>query len=131
MTGLDPGAAAAATGLTLDTLRYYEREGLIGPIKRTDGGRRRYDDHDLAWIGIITCLREAGLGIGDLRQFTTILRAQPPGAGNLVPFLRERRAELEQRIHRLQVAVRVLDDKIAYYGVDENLPTTHAWDAND
>jgi DNA-binding transcriptional MerR regulator len=128
MTGLDPGAAAAATGLTLDTLRYYEREGLIGPIERTASGRRRYDDYDLAWIGIITCLREAGLGIGDLRQFTTILRAQPP-AGNLVPFLRERRTELDQRIQRLQAAARVLDDKIAYYGVEENLPTTHAKDA--
>jgi len=127
MTGLDPGAAAAATGLTLDTLRYYEREGLIGPIGRTAGGRRRYDDYDLAWIGIVTCLREAGLGIGDLREFTSILRARP-SAGNLVPFLRERRAELDQRIQQLQAAARVLDDKIAHYGVDENLPTTHAED---
>jgi len=126
MTGLDPGAAAAATGLSLDTLRYYEREGLIGPIERTAGGRRRYDDHDLAWIGIVTCLRDAGLGIGDLREFTAILRSRP--AGDLVPFLRERRADLDRRIERLQAAARVLEEKISHYGADEDRPTAHAED---
>jgi len=65
-----PGDAAQRTGLSLDTLRYYEREGIIGPIRRDTGGRRRYTEDDVAWIGIVTCLRDAGLGIDDLRRFT-------------------------------------------------------------
>jgi DNA-binding transcriptional MerR regulator len=119
MTMYEPSAAAEATGITLDTLRYYEREGLIGPIQRSAGGRRRYDQNDIAWIGLITCLRDAGLGIADLRRFTSLLRAE----GQLqdrVGFLRERREELLDRLQRTQSALRVLDDKIAYYSALES-----------
>jgi DNA-binding transcriptional MerR regulator len=112
---LDPGEAARLTGLTLDTLRYYEREGLIGPVGRTAGGRRRYGPDDVAWIGIVTCLRDAGLGIADLRRFTELLRTEQD-AGDRVAFLRRRRDELLQRLQQLQAALKVLDDKIDYYG---------------
>lgn len=113
-----PADAAAATGLSLDTLRYYEREGLIGPIARDAGGRRRYSADDVAWIGIVTCLRDAGLGIEDLRRFTRLL-TQSADPTDRVAFLRERRAELEERQRATQRALEVLDDKIAYYGARE------------
>ena len=118
MTVHEPAEAAAATGLSLDTLRYYEREGLIGPIERGVGGRRRYDEDDLAWIGIVTCLREAGLGIADLRRFTELLRTERPGTDR-VTFLRQRRAELEERLRQTQAALAVLDGKIAHYSALE------------
>ncbi len=114
MTIHEPAEAAAATGLTLDTLRYYEREGLIGPIERSAGGRRRYDDNDLAWIGIVTCLRDAGLGIADLRRFTELLRTENPGQDR-VAFLRRRKEELQDRLQQTQAALTVLDEKITYY----------------
>jgi DNA-binding transcriptional MerR regulator len=110
----EPAEAAAATGLTLDTLRYYEREGLIGPIERNAGGRRRYDEDDLSWIGIVTCLREAGLGIADLRRFTELLRTEKPGHDR-VTFLRARREDLLERLRQTQAALTVLDGKIAHY----------------
>lgn len=111
---LTPNAAAERAGVSLDTLRYYEREGLIGPIRRTTGGHRAYDDDDLFWIGLVTCLREAGLGISDLREFTALLRSDGD-ASDRVDFLRRHRAELAHRIQRIQTAIGVLDDKIAYY----------------
>jgi DNA-binding transcriptional MerR regulator len=114
MTTLTPAAAADRTGVSIDTLRYYEREGLIGPIRRSAGGRREYTEDDVFWIGLVTCFREAGLGISDLREFVTILRADH-SAQERVAFLRERRAALEQRVTALGRAIRVLDDKIAYY----------------
>ena len=113
-TSLEPGEVAARTGLTLDTLRYYEREGLIGPIDRAPGGRRRYSEDDVSWIGIVTCLRDAGLGIADLRRFTELLRSEE--GGDRVAFLQRRRAELLDRLQRTEAALRVLDDKIAHYG---------------
>jgi DNA-binding transcriptional MerR regulator len=110
----EPAEAAAATGLSLDTLRYYEREGLIGPIERNAGGRRQYDEDDLNWIGIVTCLRDAGLGIADLRRFTDLLRGE--GAGqDRVTFLRARREDLVERARQTQAAITVLDGKIAHY----------------
>lgn len=112
--GLELRDVVARTGLTADALRYYEREGLVGPIART-AGQRRYTEDDVAWIGIVTCLREAGLGIADLRRFTVLLReeAEP---GDRVAFLHRRREELEQQLARTRAALGVLDDKIAHYG---------------
>jgi DNA-binding transcriptional MerR regulator len=114
MTTVPPATAAERTGVSIDTLRYYEREGLIGPIRRSAGGRREYTEDDLFWIGLVTCFREAGLGIADLREFVGILRAEHPPRAR-VAFLRERRASLEQRVAALRRAVEVLDEKIAYY----------------
>ncbi|MEU3862373.1 MerR family transcriptional regulator [Streptomyces sp. NPDC028722] len=114
MTAITPATAAGRTGVSLDTLRYYEREGLIGPIRRSAGGRREYTEEDVFWIGMVTCFRDAGLGIADLRGFVAIVRAEHR-AQDRVAFLRERRAALEQRVAALSRAMAVLDEKIAYY----------------
>lgn len=114
MSHVSPAEASTRTGLSLDALRYYEREGLIGPIDRDPGGRRRYSEGDVAWIGIVTCLRDAGLGIDDLRRFTTLLR-ESADPDDRVAFLRARRAELEERRRATTRALDVLDDKIAHY----------------
>jgi DNA-binding transcriptional MerR regulator len=114
MTWRSPAAASEATGLSLDALRYYEREGLVGPVERDAGGRRRYSDDDIAWIGIITCFRDAGLGIDDLRRFTQLLRASAD-PDDRVTFLRECRRDLQQQLSTTKAALAVLDDKIAYY----------------
>ncbi|GAA1676344.1 MerR family transcriptional regulator [Kribbella sp. NPDC056951] len=110
-----PGEAADVTGLSLDTLRYYEREELIGPIERLPGGRRVFTEGDIAWIGVVSCLRDAGLGIADIQRFTTLLRTAGDPASR-VEFLRERRAALIEHMARMDAALGVLDDKIEYYG---------------
>jgi DNA-binding transcriptional MerR regulator len=110
-----PASASDRTGLSLDTLRYYEREGLIGPVRRMSSGQRRYSEDDLAWIGIVSCLRDAGLGIADLRRFTELLRSEH-GADDRVAFLQRRRDELLERRRQTEAALAVLDGKIAHYG---------------
>ena len=110
-----PGEAADLTGLSLDTLRYYEREALIGPIERLPGGRRVFTEGDIAWIGVVSCLRDAGLGISDIQRFTELLRTTGDPASR-VEFLRERRTALVEHMARMDAALGVLDDKIAYYG---------------
>ena len=62
MTSYAPAEASERTGLSLDTLRYYERLGLFGPVGRTAGGRRIYTERDVAWAPLLVCLRRAGLG---------------------------------------------------------------------
>ncbi|MYS77940.1 MerR family transcriptional regulator [Streptomyces sp. SID5926] len=114
MTTLTPAATADRTGVSIDTLRYYEREGLIGPIGRSAGGRRQYTEDDVFWIGLVTCFREAGLGIAALREFVAILHADH-SPQDRVAFLRERRAALEERVVALRQAMTVLDEKIVYY----------------
>jgi DNA-binding transcriptional MerR regulator len=114
MTGLTPAATADRTGVSIDTLRYYEREGLIGPIARTAGGRRQYSEDDVFWIGLVTCFRAAGLGIADLRGFVAMLRAEH-SPQDRVAFLRERRTAMEQQVAALLRAIGVLDEKIGHY----------------
>jgi DNA-binding transcriptional MerR regulator len=113
-----PSDAARRAGVTLETLRYYEREGLVGPIERTAGGIRAYTPDDLAWIGIVTCLRDAGLGIADLRRFTTLLRSSGADVDR-VTFLRARMDELLERRRQTDAALVVLADKIAYYSAEQ------------
>ncbi len=120
-TALGLGEVVRRTGLTADALRYYEREGLVGPIARRSG-QRRYSEDDVAWIGVVTCLRDAGLGIADLRRFTMLLREEA-GAGDRVAFLRRRREELQERVRRTTAALGVLDDKIAHYSLDAHEQT--------
>lgn len=116
MSTYTPAEAAERTGLSLDALRYYEREKLLPPVARTAGGRRAYCDDDLAWAGIITCLRDAGLGIADLREFTRMLRTEAPGwAGERVAFLHRRRQELLERRRSIDAALTVLTEKIDHY----------------
>ena len=77
MTTVSPATAAERTGVSLDTLRYYEREGLIGPIRRSAGGHREYTEDDLFWIGLVTCFRDRRAAleqrVESLRRAITVL----------------------------------------------------------
>jgi DNA-binding transcriptional MerR regulator len=115
MTAYAPAEASERTGLSLDTLRYYERLGLFGPVERTPGGQRIYTEHDVTWVGLLVCLRNAGLGITDLQRFMGKLRDRANGNGDVVELLQDNRARLQGEIAKMTVALNVLDDKIAHY----------------
>jgi DNA-binding transcriptional MerR regulator len=66
--------AAKNMGLTAATLRYYEREGLIPPVTRKNGGVRDYQQDDLGWIDFIKCMRSAGMSVESLIEYTTLFR---------------------------------------------------------
>ena len=61
-------------GITPDTLRYYERIGLIPPVPRTRGGVRDYDENSLGWVELMKCLRSAGVQIEALIQYVDLFR---------------------------------------------------------
>ena len=79
-SGTDHRRGGRATGLTADTLRYYERDGLIvRPVVRVSSGHRRYGEDDIDWILLITRLRSTGMRIRDVRRYADLVRA---GDGN-------------------------------------------------
>ena len=59
------------TGLTAHTLRYYEKEGLISGVERSQGGFRQYTDEDLERLGLICCLKNTGMSIQEIARFVT------------------------------------------------------------
>jgi DNA-binding transcriptional MerR regulator len=108
--------AAEATGLSSDTLRYYERDGLLlRPVARSASGHRRYTDTDLGWIEMVTRLRATGMPIREIRRYAELVRA---GEGNELARLQILRAHREQVLADLaavQEHLRAIDQKIGVY----------------
>ncbi|WP_205850153.1 MerR family transcriptional regulator [Nakamurella flava] len=113
--GLSVAEMAAVTGLTAHTLRWYERVGLIRPIARTSGGRRRYDEQDVGWVAFLLRLRETGMPVAQMREYAD-LRAQGPATTRArLAVLERHQAALREQIARLQSHDAALADKIAAY----------------
>jgi DNA-binding transcriptional MerR regulator len=66
-----PRLAADLSGFSLDTLRYYERVGLLYGIERTTGGQRVFSDDDLEWLSVLRCLRDTGMPIAAMRRYAS------------------------------------------------------------
>ena len=83
------GDAAAAAGMTPRALRYYEQQGLV-TARRTPSGHRVYDAEDVRRLSAVRELRDAGLTVGDVREFAHLLRTMPSnGVPDLIPTGRE------------------------------------------
>jgi DNA-binding transcriptional MerR regulator len=109
-----PGEVAEKTGFSLDTLRYYERIGLLAHIERTAGGRRTFSDEDVDWLGTLRCLRDTGMPIARMRRYAELTRAEQTEAERL-RILEEHDAEVGRRIAELESQREYIRAKIAWY----------------
>jgi DNA-binding transcriptional MerR regulator len=107
--------AAHRSGLSIDTLRYYERIELIEPPARDAGGRRVYNEDDLAWLGFLTRLRTTGMPIRMMREYAKLRHLGLASAGRRRQILVTQRAEVLDRIAELHSCLDVLNHKIANY----------------
>lgn len=114
MSSYSPGEVAEKTGFSLDTLRYYERIGLLAGIDRTPAGRRIFDDGDLAWLNILRCLRDTGMPIAQMRRYADLSR-DPSTAGERRELLEAHDADLSRRIDELIMQRAHIREKIRYY----------------
>ena len=114
--GLTIAEAAEQTGLTADTLRYYERDGLmLRPVPRSGSGHRQYAERDVAWIRLITKLRSTGMPIRDVRRYADLVRG---GAGNeqeRLDLLRAHRQQVLAQLAEVQEHLGAIDRKIGIY----------------
>lgn len=121
--GLTIGEAAAETGLTADTLRYYERGGLmLRPIPRGGSGHRRYAEGDLTWIRLITKLRSTGMPIRDVRRYTELCRAGDGNELERLELLRAHRQVVLARLAEVQDHLGAIDYKIGLYEAQVERP---------
>ena len=102
-------------GLTADTLRYYERIGLIPPVPRTKGGVRDYDEASCRWIELVKCMRSAGVQIEALIEYGALYRQGEGTEERRKDILAEQRALLLGRMEKMQRSLERLDYKIANY----------------
>ncbi|MEJ9080582.1 MerR family transcriptional regulator [Gordonia malaquae] len=106
---------SARTGLSRDTLRWYEAEGLIPAVPRTSAGVRRYDDTTIRMIDLLVRLRRTGMSVAHMRDFVTMVDQGARTHGRRMRLLEDHREEIESRIRELIDDLESVDDKIAHY----------------
>jgi DNA-binding transcriptional MerR regulator len=102
-------------GLSLDTLRYYERIGLIPPVHRTESGIRDYNELDLKRVDFIKCMRSAGLPVEVLIEYIRLVQQGDGTVETRKEMLIEQRDLLAARMKEIQKTLDLLDHKIAVY----------------
>src|SRR5215472_2305851 len=119
---------AERTGLTRHTLRYYERDGLMLGVDRAGSGHRRYSEHDLGWIELITKLRATGMPIREVRRYAEMVRAGDGNEDERLALLRAHRERVRAQLDTTATYLDAIDVKISYYaGAIEacELPDSH------
>jgi len=123
MTQLTIKEAAERTGLTVHTLRFYERIGLLQAIPRATSGHRRFREQDLGWIRLLICLRKTGMPLRSLQTFASLQREGDPTREKRRMLLEEHRRNVLTRQEEILAHLAVVEKKLKMF---EQLRTT--WD---
>ncbi|PZF97556.1 MerR family transcriptional regulator [Micromonospora endophytica] len=107
--------AADRVGLSTYTLRWYEQEGLVAPVGRDSAGRRRYTQHDVNWLLLLTRLRRTGMPIRDMRRYVELARQGESTLGARRALFEEHRERVLRQMAELTEDLEALDFKIDLY----------------
>lgn len=114
--GCSIARAAELTGLSADTLRYYERDGLLlTSVARSATGHRRYRESDLRWIELINCLRGTGMPIRDVRRYAAMVRTGAGTEAERLQLLRAHREQVLDQLAEVTAHLGAIDRKIDIY----------------
>jgi DNA-binding transcriptional MerR regulator len=102
-------------GLSSDTLRYYERVGLIPPVHRNESGIRDYNELDLRRVEFIKCMRSAGLPVEVLIEYVRLVQQGDGTIEARKEILKEQRELLAARMQEMQKTLDILDHKLEVY----------------
>jgi len=103
--------------ITADTLRYYERAGMIPPVTRDANGIRNYTEEDLKWVELAICMRSAGLPVEALAEYVSLFQQGDSTIPARLQLLTEQRQTLLNQRKQIEETLARLDQKIARYEV--------------
>ncbi len=111
------GEVAERLGLSVHSLRFYEREGLMLTLKvsRDGGGRRRYSEVDVEWLRICICLRASGMPIAQIRRFADLVRLGPGNEHERLAILKEHQQRVVDQMQHLNECLDVITNKANVY----------------
>lgn len=112
------GEVAHRTGIPVETLRFYDRSGLLGNLPRTTGGHRVFDADALGLLDVVIRLRRTGMPVSQVRDFVDLVRTDTDRAGR-IEILRAHRARVVDQVAQLQADLGVIDWKISAYTAAE------------
>ena len=101
--------------LTQDTLRYYERAGMIPPVHRTAGGLRDYSEEDCSWVELVKCMRSAGLSVEAIIEYVHLAQERDCTIARRHQLLIKQRELLQKKQESIRQTIERLDYKISRY----------------
>ena len=114
------GDVARLSGLSIDTLRYYDRAGLLGSVHRDGGGRRVFDRDTLGLLDVVLRLRRTGMPVKDVRHFVDLVRSGDTERAGRLQLLRAHQRRVLAQLDQLQDDLAVINWKIAAYQAGED-----------
>ncbi len=109
------GELSALIGISNYTLRYYEKEGLLYDIQRNDKGIRIYTEKDIDLLNIITCLKETGMSIADIKSYCNMCKKGNATLNERVDMFKNQRNHILEEISTLKKHLEHVNYKIWYY----------------
>ena len=101
--------------ISSDTLRYYERIGMIPEVTRTASGIRDYQESNLSWVELVICMRKAGVSVESLIEYVKMCMQGDTTFSARLHLLQEEKEKLEEQRSQLETAMKRLDYKISRY----------------
>ncbi|MEV0698425.1 MerR family transcriptional regulator [Saccharopolyspora sp. NPDC050389] len=110
------GQVTDRTGLSVDTLRFYEREELFAhPVGRDRQGRRVYSEYDVEWLGICTMLRATGMPLAEIRRYTALVRQGNGNERDRLAILREHEERVTGQLAQINRCLDLISYKVRVY----------------
>ncbi len=109
------GEMAKKMNVAPSTLRYYDKEGLLPFVERTEGGIRMFSDTDFELLAVIECLKKTGMPIKDIKTFVDWCIEGDSTIEKRLELIDKRRKAVEEQISQLQETLEILDYKHWYY----------------
>lgn len=104
-------------GIPADTLRYYERVGMIPPVHRTESGIRDYTEDDISWVQLAVCMRSAGLPVEVMIEYLKLFQAGDDTIPARLQLLKDQKDVLLEQRQKIDATLDRLNYKIARYEI--------------
>lgn len=112
---LSIGQVAEKTGLSPYTLRYYEKEGLLPFVSRNRSGIREFKEEDMEWLSVITCLKNVGMPIRDIRAYIDLCMEGDMTLEKRLEIFRAQQQVIDAKLEELMRYKKKIDYKVWYY----------------
>lgn len=109
------GETAKILNIAPSALRYYDKEGLLPFVERSNGGMRVFKDEDFNWLFIIDCLKKSGLSIKDIKKYIDMTLQGDDTIDERLEMFQKQRERLQKQMNDLQNTLDILDYKCWYY----------------
>lgn len=107
--------ACAKTGMSYQGLKFYCNEGLVPNVKRNKNNRRIFDERDIAWIKSLICLKNCGMGIQEMKEYTLLCLQGESTIPQRKAILREKKKQLQKSIAALKTSLKYIEKKQEFY----------------